>query len=63
MFSLAARTNITGCRGERIRTSGLHVPNVARYPAALRPDSDIIIDVFHFFGKNKISYREAKPFS
>jgi hypothetical protein len=25
-------------RGERIRTSGLHVPNVALYQAKLHPD-------------------------
>lgn len=34
---------ITG-RGERIRTSGLYVPNVALYQAKLHPDSAAIAD-------------------
>ncbi len=32
--------NIAG-RGERIRTSGLYVPNVALYRTKLRPDCDV----------------------
>lgn len=34
---------ITG-RGERIRTSGLYVPNVALYQAKLHPDAAAIAD-------------------
>ena len=34
---------ITG-RGERIRTSGLYVPNVALYQAKLHPDSAAVAD-------------------
>ena len=29
-------------RGERIRTSGLYVPNVALYQAKLHPDVDLL---------------------
>ena len=29
------------CRGGRIRTYDLHIPNVARYRATLHPDSEV----------------------
>ena len=32
-------------RGERIRTSGLYVPNVALYQAKLHPDEGSIVQV------------------
>jgi hypothetical protein len=32
-------------RGERIRTSGLYVPNVALYQAKLHPDADNVCAV------------------
>jgi hypothetical protein len=32
-------------RGERIRTSGLYVPNVALYQAKLHPDCDVVMHV------------------
>ena len=31
-------------RGERIRTSGLYVPNVALYQAKLHPDSGVVTE-------------------
>ena len=35
------------CRGEKIRTSDLHVPNVARYQATLHPEKrSVNLEIF-----------------
>ena len=43
MFSSHATQSVDDGRGGQIRTADLHVPNVARYQTALRPDFYAII--------------------
>ena len=50
-------------RGERIRTSGLYVPNVALYQAKLHPEAEPVIVAnlgWGFPGKTQIGSSRAK---